>query len=627
MKISSKQTKKIIIFIFVICTMLGLFVINTVHDRFVKYTLYNDIGENKVTLTTGQPIYQDFNFSKDSKSIDALVLSPAEDKTLKKFDFNYEILYKGQIVTNGSFDLKVISDDQPIEVYLTKSLRSHRKYTLVIFTTSKETIDFKTNDKGNISMSIISTKNNHLTKMTKIVMSILLIYSIFLTFMLLFGKIQVNKLFILSALVIGTLITTILPIGNVPDEANAHIATAYHYSNVILGVEDSDLNNVKIRKCDKDIFNYIYVNTEVMEKYIEDIRLTHSSNEMMISSNYPVLSTKFYSFTYYLSAIGIAIGRLLHLNGIICLLMGRYFNFMFFLFVAYFCANHIKTFKEVIYFICLLPLTLQQACSLSYDSMVIALSLLIVTETVNLFYDKHLDKKNLLILFASCILLIPCKSFAYSLLLLAPLSFLLTKMDVEKIKKYFTKTRIVFCLIIILLLGLCTILICRKLFLQSSFLYLIGHPVQLAKVLYCTLYTQLNNYLIMMIASMGLLNIDIYEPINILYYMYIAYVLVKMRTDLKLNSLTRFIFVMIFFISAFGILMGMYSWSYSVGYTDLVQSSIIIGFQGRYIFPILAPLMIGIVKYGKTEDIFLNCKVIGFSSLLGVFVIISFMYY
>ena len=624
MKLSSSKIKKYVIFILVACTMLGMFLLNTKHERVVEYSIYQASGKNSVELTYNEPIYQKF---KSTKDFDILTISPMETKSFENYDINYEISYKGKQVLLGTVNISSVSANESINITLPQRLKSNKKYTLTIATQSKDTIIFKANQKNQIALSVKSVKNNNLTKLTKFVTLVLLIYCLILFYFLLFKKISTNKLFIVSVFVLGTIITTLLPVGNVPDEANAHISTAYHYSNVILGVKDTDSTNVKIRKCDEGVFNYIYVNSEVMEKYLEDFQTVKASDESMVSSHYPVLQTKLYSFTYYFSALGITLGRLLHLNGIICLLLGRFFNFGIFLGVIYYCVNHIKSFKEIIYFICLLPITLQQVCSLSYDSIVFALSFLIITLTINLYHDKKLSRKDLILLCVSCVLIAPCKSFAYSPLLLAPLSYLITKFNWKKLKEYMNRKSICLLLIVFILLAFVSMLICRKMFSPGSIMYLFGHPFLLLRVLYNTLGNQLYNYLLMMIASMGLLHINIYAPLNIFYYMYLMYVVVKMKSDFKLPLYARIVFIVIFLISSFGILLGIYSWSYSLGFMDLVSSFTILGFQSRYIIPLLSPLMMAIVYNDRDCDDLLDRKIIGISSLLDIFVVISMMYF
>ena len=288
-------------------------------------------------------------------------------------------------------------------------------------------------------------------------------------------RIDSVKYAVISIVVLGTILNVFVPVGNVPDEANAHMINAYHMSNQILRIED-DVNNVKMRKCDLSTFGYTYVKDQVMDSYLKKMFDNKDLDTELVSSKHQIVPVKRYSFTYCLSGLGISIGRLLGLNGILCILLGRLLNFILFVLCIAYCLRNTPIFKSIFIFIGLLPITLQQAFSLSYDSIVLSLSLLIVSLTIQLFHDKKLNAKKWVLLIGSCILLIPCKSFAYAPLVLAPISFVLTKIDFSKFKN--KKGRLclgilVFAILLVYLLGVAFV---GPRIQSGTILYLIFNP-------------------------------------------------------------------------------------------------------------------------------------------------------
>ncbi len=447
-------------------------------------------------------------------------------------------------------------------------------------------------------------------------------FYVLLIFLILFKKISLNKLFLASALVLGSAITLIIPIGNVPDEENAHMGTVYHYSNVLMGVEDGDLNHVKIRKCDEDIPSFKVIDDQKFETYLSDLSNNTNLDETMIESKSHGFGFRVDLFTYFFSTIGFTIGRLLHLNGILCFLIGRFFNFAVFLIAAYWCLSRIKNFKEILMMVCLLPITLQQACSLSYDSATITLSLLIITLTVNLYTKKKLTKKEKIALIVSCVLLIPCKGFMYPLLILAPLSFFLTKVDFSK---PIVKKLLIASLSILLFLSCAIIILCHSVSDQSSLFYLVGHPKMLTKILLSTFESEFYIDVQETVGCLGLMQFRFNNNIYLLYFIFMVYVVIKSKSTIKIPIISRCVFVAIIVITTAGSLIALYPQTYSGGYIDLVNKFSIEGFQGRYFIPILIPFLIAFTQSEKLEDVNLNQKVLTISSLLCILCVFETM--
>lgn len=581
---------------------------NRIHD----YTIYNSDGKNKVVLSASQPIEQ--KFIATTNQINDLHLVSLRQQLDDEFTVHYQITNGNEVLAEGDRLIDKESDLKKVALLLKTPLCNVKNKELVLHlsTSSEGNLYFHTNKQRCLSFNALTLEKTTYSKLCTIV-GIFLIFTIILVYVLVFfTNFSKSALFAISILVFGLLFNLLIPVANVPDEANAHITKAYHYSNIMLRIDD-DINDIKIRKSDEPLFQYAYIDDQKMNMYLTDMKKTNVDNTM-VSSHQSILNTKGYSFTYYLSGLGITIGRLLGLNGILCVLLGRIMNLLLFSVVAVYCFKKLPVFKELLVVFSLLPMTLQQVCSLSYDSVVITLAILVTTLTVVLFYNKKVSKREAALLIGSCALLSLCKQFAYAPLILAPLSFFIEPVFKDKkIKK------LLYVLVPLLLVICAGGFIYLKLHAQpQSIFYLLVHPKMGYKVLRCTLY----NYLMFYISSalgmdLGLLEIPVFQPLLIVYIFLIFYVVDKTNVkEFSLKNWQRVLFCAAFFISFLGILLGLYTWSFSMELIDLVNNFIIKGFQGRYLLPALPLLLIGLYKNNSTFDQDLLNKVLLVADLL-----------
>ena len=444
-----------------------------------------------------------------------------------------------------------------------------------------------------------------------------------MTFVLMFCLLDFNKYCLVSVFILGMILNLFIPVGNVPDEANAHMKNAYHISNKILRVQD-DVNNIKMRKCDLDIFHYVYANDAVMDSYVQNILSKNSDETELVDSEQQVVQVGIYMYTYFLSGLGIAIGRLLNLNGILCVLIGRFLNFSLFLSALGYCLKKTPKFKEIFVLLALFPITLQQVFSVSYDSIVLSLAFVIASLTIQLFYNRKLGKKETILLVITCLLLIPCKSFAYSPLVLAPLSFFIKDIDFERFKN--KKGYILIGVILALLCAvyLLAAIILGRMVSNASVLYLAFHPKFFYSVLRQTLYNKLNFYIFSAVgSSMELCHVGIFAPIILGYIIVMCLLISKINPKvLGIKKVNQYVFIFIILICFLGTLGGMYSWSCSVG---MFGGRIVEGFQGRYILPVIPLLFLCFNKDTYETGSISKFKLLNTCNYLGILAIFSLM--
>lgn len=625
------KKKPIILLVVSVFLIINIFIL--MYDKISKEHRYEVTAENIITdfsnsVSHNNSINQKFIIHNNQ--IEAIELHTDQYyRPISDFDLDYKLLNENsEVIYSGDIVLGDIGVNDNILIYFNDKVKGvkEEKLTLELSTKSDGELLLKSNDNENIEISVISSEmtNYHYFGYGIGIFLILLVVIVY--FFIFSFNIKFYKIYAFCAIVLGIVITFLIPVGNVPDEGNAHIPIAYHYSNLFLGIHDGE--TVKHRKCDLDtIYNYTYVDYDKFFKYTNDLGKNENLDKKMVESDKEIVDVNPYSFTYYLSALGITIGRILGLNGILCILLGRLLNFILFICVTTYCIKIIPAFKSIISFVCLLPMTLQQVFSLSYDSIVITLAILIISYTIKLFYYKKLNKSQYAILAISCFLISLCKSFSYSPIVLAPLSYYILQMNIwTKLKEKLNRKKnliifiIVSIIILLILFGIYVRL--KNTFAEGSMLYLLFHPKLLYLHIRDTLYVNSEFYLSSSLGgSLGLLHIPIYKLILVCYYILICNMLVNHSTnENRLPKFSRMVFLFIFIISFLGILLAMYSWSYS---RNLMNNNIILGFQGRYMLPLLPLLLIGICSKGYIKEDIVEYKVLFFSMLFGAITIFS----
>ncbi len=318
-------------------------------------------------------------------------------------------------------------------------------------------------------------------------------------------------------------------------------------------------------------------------------------------SNFPLKlneETKFYSFTnkalyaftcYIPQTLGITLGKILNTSIIMQVYLGRFFNYLFFVLLAFFTIKYLPRKKELALFIFLLPITLQETVSLSPDAMIIGISSLFISLILHFKYTKIdiLNKKQLLLLSLLAIFLSLCKIVYLPLCLLL---FLLPNKCFKSKKHKYIYT--------ILTIIIATVLNLFWLKISSLYLvtfhhrsnstlqlrYILSNPFKYLLVLSNTLDTYFIYYLTTMVGSLlGPLNIETSTLMVVLSLIVLGYLIISKGKDKKylLNIKEKIFVSFILLITVLLIFTSLYL-QWTAPYSGIVE-----GIQGRYFLPLL----------------------------------------
>ena len=237
-------------------------------------------------------------------------------------------------------------------------------------------------------------------------------------------KLTEEYLFLGIVIPVGIAFLSFLSV-NVVHDGGTHLAKVYHYSNVLMGRGDSDINGqVLLREDEAEVFNEIYEDNHrenpVMEMYFDAMDRFWEKTEgknYVLSHQYRGTSASSF-FEYFPGTLGMTLGRILGGSVRFNIFLAKLFCFLFYVVIVFGAIKISPYFKSVIAFAALLPMSLYQATGITYDSVVMAISLLILA----LFFKartERMSSREMIMLFAASAILGCCKGGFYLVILLA----------------------------------------------------------------------------------------------------------------------------------------------------------------------------------------------------------------
>lgn len=303
------------------------------------------------------------------------------------------------------------------------------------------------------------------------------------------------------------------------------------------------------------------------------------------------------------SIIGLQIGLFFGLGAYPAFYMGRIGSALVFCFCAFQAFRIAPKGKSVIVFVSLLPMTLHLAASYSYDSGIIAYSLLVFACLMRGFFgeQRSIGKREIIIYLIISVLLAPCKVI-YSGLILLGLFVPLSQFIDEKTGR-FSRFLLIFCVMLsVLALRLASM---SSLVSQTSDssrgheagqLYSLGdillHPKN-SFLVFCRTLDSLGDFYweTSLGYSLGWLQENLRFPaFYMIPYLFFGFICCLDSSDEPsfLTAPVSFLFIFAFLLAALGSIASMWlAWTFN--YENVIQ-----GVQGRYFLPALPALLFGL---------------------------------
>lgn len=178
----------------------------------------------------------------------------------------------------------------------------------------------------------------------------------------------------------------------------------------------------------------IFADTEAwsLANFFQNADLTAPVRELIFFAR--ARSASYLPFGYLPSALGIGVGRLLHLPLALDIVLGRLTNFLFYVLVCWYAIKRTTRFRTVLFLTAVIPTCLEMAGILTIDSPLIACSLLFLSICLHYSFDEtdgRIAAKDIVLLALSAALILSIKYMGYFAVVLL-VAFLPKKRVVNK---------------------------------------------------------------------------------------------------------------------------------------------------------------------------------------------------
>lgn len=255
-----------------------------------------------------------------------------------------------------------------------------------------------------------------------------------------------ERIFLAIVIPIGLLFLIFLMPLYAPDEY-AHIVKSYDVSQGNFVTKDETVEGEYRVKVPKDFTQHSFANFKNYEDLKQAIKQPTNYKETV--EVYTDAQANF-GIIYLPSAMGFALGRLFNMNIMLATYLARLCNFIFFIILGYFAIKIIPFGKIVACIYMLTPMFLQQATSLSPDSMINIVAIFYVAYILKLAFEpKDMRKRDIAFVMVSGIFIAMAK-YVY-LPILGLMLILIRNKDINKKKLAIVST---ICYIIAIIVAL-----------------------------------------------------------------------------------------------------------------------------------------------------------------------------
>lgn len=264
------------------------------------------------------------------------------------------------------------------------------------------------NSKTDLCFRVYSQPAKMLAKIFVLFLVLLLVSVLIIFFFLYLRPLKLEYLFLVMAVLLGGLYMILFPPLSAPDD-NIHFETAYYHSSRMLGQEGVDKQgHVLVREEDYRAFYELRTANGQSLIATWDNLLAMDHSQKLVSSDNPPLTAP--GYCYWLSGAGIALARLLGLGKYLMYFLGKGFVFLGYLAAGFFTIRLMPFAKNMLFLVYLLPISIQQATSFSYDTTVNALAFLLIAYCLHLaFQVDKMTPRRWIGLVALSAILAPCK--------------------------------------------------------------------------------------------------------------------------------------------------------------------------------------------------------------------------
>jgi len=418
----------------------------------LNYTVLETQFDSIDFYAEGQEIEQ--TFESLSKILNGLQIEFEVGDIVNRGIIQVEVMQVGtnELVYDGSIEMSILSKKHTIPLYfeneIADALGEEFKITLRVAKTSAsnnlklvlgvgvpdileleiEDIQLSEADfddsKDRFVLVSFGERYGFIDNYIKILFIAIEIFAILMYCLIFIKKAKIETVFLVAAIFAGFIYSfMITPYGS-PDES-AHIDTTYQYSNSLLGIESAGENLIYKRSCDiyntflehQSLATWKALNNQI---FAETGDTTLEAIESTATTANPILHAP--------AILGITLARIMNLNTVWLLMIGSWCSLIAYALLVYFGMKRLPFGKSLLFVIALLPMSIQQAVSFSYDSIINGVALLFTCYFLYFMFNRvKISKKNIITLMILSFIIALGKSGVY-----LPLIFMLLLLPMQK---------------------------------------------------------------------------------------------------------------------------------------------------------------------------------------------------
>ncbi len=204
---------------------------------------------------------------------------------------------------------------------------------------------------------------------------------------------KIENIFLNIAIPIGILFMFLMIPGHVPDETT-HCIKAYDVSmgHIFTPIDESGNSEISVPK---GLAEYNHTNLRNYQDLVNlaKVKTNYNDTEKIVST-----AQGNFFIMYIFSAIGFLVARIFNIGIIYGIILGRMFNFIFFLIIGYLAIKKIPFGKIVFASYMIMPMNMQQVTSISADAFINTILLYYVAYSIYMIFKKEkLIKKEIAI--------------------------------------------------------------------------------------------------------------------------------------------------------------------------------------------------------------------------------------
>ncbi len=409
--------------------------------------------------------------------------------------------------------------------------------------------------------------------------------------------VKIEYVFVVCFTTMALIFNVMVPAKLGPDEA-AHLNTVYKISENLMGWESSaDDKEVITEEEAENGLSIDAPNETYYNNYISWLT-SKSSDESQTEQSYWG-SQENPQITYFMAALGIVVGRLLHLSAAGIITVGRMFSFIPVLLLLFYAIKRTPVGKEIIFVLALVPSMVQEATTINADGIDIAMSIALTAAVLRVAYGekdkfRYLDYGLIVLL---SYILSRCKFGALVPMAMLPLLlFFRYRKSTEKeerILKYAGLALPIVCVLFGFLPLISTTVTAYSQDLWTeyySFSDILANPKHIFYMIINTIHTNMDFYLLSMGGTyLGWMNIILPQHISVIMIVLVLLSAVPTEVEAKFLSGKARLYMFLVGLAGIGCSVG----GMLIGWTTL-DSEVINGVQGRYFLPFVVLLALAI---------------------------------